>query len=58
MFEFCKDGLDKADKIMTLATNNPAQIKIRPDNKVLLNISIDDPNKRVVMINKFIEQLG
>ncbi len=58
MFEFCKDGFDKADKIMTLATNNPAQIKIRPDNKVLLNIGIDDANKRVVMINKFIEQLG
>jgi transcription-repair coupling factor (superfamily II helicase) len=57
MFEFSKNSLDKADKIMALATNNPAQIKIRPDNKVLLNISLDDPNKRVSIINKFIGQL-
>lgn len=57
MFEFSKDCAEKADKIMTLAANNPAQIKIKPDNKVLLNISLDDPNKRVSMINKFIAQL-
>ncbi len=57
MFEFSKDYAEKVDKIMTLAANNPAQIKIKPDNKVLLNISLDDPNKRVSMINKFIAQL-
>ncbi len=55
--EFYNLTLQSINKIVKLASQSPEQIKIRQKNKVLLNISLDDPYKRINLITKFIKTL-
>ncbi len=58
MLEFSDKNFDKTEQLLKLVKTNPDQVKLKPENKVLLNNSIENPIKRIELINRFIKRLN